>query len=275
MTDATVDSFVSVRPVWSHARAVGFGLMFWLAFLLALEPGNLVRAGRAGLHPGLAIEATRIAVASLLGALTCPLILWLARRFPIRGRAWPRHAALHAASAALLAPTLIVIGAAIATWMPPTSIGGGVADQVASNVLLLIAAMAVLDAGAHLLGRSAPAPAAGYLSRVTAPARGRTVLIDLAEVDWIEAQGNYIGLRAGDAVHLVRGALTRFEARLDPAAFVRIHRRTIVNLERVREVVALGNGDALVRLRDGAELRASRGFGAVLHRRLRQRSTIP
>jgi two-component system LytT family response regulator len=71
-------------------------------------------------------------------------------------------------------------------------------------------------------------------------------------------------------VHLVRGALTRFEARLDPALFVRIHRRTIVRLDRISEIVALGNGDGLVRLKGGAELRASRGFAEALRQGLRR-----
>ena len=102
--------------------------------------------------------------------------------------------------------------------------------------------------------------------------RGRTVLIDVGELDWVEAQGNYLGLRAGGAVHLIRETMTRFQARLDPQTFVRIHRGRIVNLDRVKEVVALGNGDALLKLRDGAELRVSRAFAEALRLRLRDRA---
>src|SRR5581483_10373865 len=170
-----------------------------------------------------------------------------------------------------IAPMLIAIGAAAAARMPPSSIRTGFAEQLAGNVVLLIAAMAVLDIVAHLARRKASpvaVPSAGRAARIAVPGRGRTVLVDIDQLDWIEAQGNYLGLRAGGDVHLVRDTLTRFQTRLDPARFVRIHRGRIVNLDRVKEVVALGNGDARVKLSDGAELRASRGFSEALRRRL-------
>ncbi len=92
-------------------------------------------------------------------------------------------------------------------------------------------------------------------------------MLELANVDWIETQGNYLALHAGPAVHLIRETSVRFEARLDPRRFVRIHRRTIVALDRIRDVAALSNGDASLRLNDGTELRMSRGFrDAVLEK---------
>jgi hypothetical protein len=275
MSALPVDSLRADEPPLLRAsRELALGALYWLAFLLALEPGNLVRAAAAGLHPGLGAEGLRIALASLLAAPTCPLILALARRRPVAGAGWGRNALIHAAVLGVTAPSLIVIGGLAATWMPPTSIRGGVAEQLAANVALLAAAMAALDIGAHLArarrsGHAAPAPERP--ARIAVPGRGRTLFLDVGELDWIEAQGNYLGLRAGGAVHLVRDTLTGFHSRLDPESFVRIHRGRIVNIERVREVVALGNGDALVRLQGGAELRASRGFGEDLRSRLRDR----
>jgi hypothetical protein len=256
------------------ARELAGGFLFWLAFLLALEPGNLVRASAAGLHPAPAAEVLRIVSASLFAAPTCPLIFWLAERFPARDANFPRNALLHAAVIGAAALTMIAIGQAAASWMPPTSIHGSFVQQLTANILLLIAAMAVMDAGAHLAhrrGRVAEAPPVRP-GQITVTSRGRTVLIDVGELDWVEAQGNYLGLRAGGAVHLIRETLTRFQSRLDPRTFVRIHRGRIVNLNRVREVVALGTGDALLKLRDGAELRVSRAFAEALRLGLRDRA---
>jgi two-component system, LytTR family, response regulator len=109
----------------------------------------------------------------------------------------------------------------------------------------------------------APGPAqagAAYLTAVSVKSRGRVSMVDLASVAWIETQGNYLALHAGTDVHLIREASVKFEARLDPERFVRIHRRIIVAVDRVRDIAALTNGDATLRLDDGTELRMSRSF---------------
>lgn len=274
MSASTVTQRSAAGASGRRLRELAWGALFWLAFLLALEPGNLVRASAAGLSPAPGAEILRLIGASLLAAPTFPLILWLSRRFPARGTGLGRNALLHAAVLAATAVALIVIGSLAATWMPPSSVRGGMADQLVGNVLLLVAAMAVVDVGAHLAlktAQPAPEPGPARLERIAVANRGRTVFVDVAELDWIEAQGNYLGLRAGGAVHLVRDTLTRFQTRLDPGTFVRIHRGRIVNLDRVREVVALGAGDALVKLRDGAELRASRAYAEALRLSLRER----
>jgi two-component system LytT family response regulator len=97
--------------------------------------------------------------------------------------------------------------------------------------------------------------------------RGRTLLLDTAGIDWIEAQGNYLALHAGAGVHLIRETLATLEGRL-PQDFVRIHRGTIVNVARLRQIRPLQNGDASIRLTDGTELRMSRGYRDRLKARL-------
>lgn len=85
-------------------------------------------------------------------------------------------------------------------------------------------------------------------------------LVHADEIDWIEAQGDYAGLHAGGQVHLLREPLQRLGGQLDPTRFARIHRSTIVRLDRVAEMQALSNRDHLLRLRDGTVLRASRTY---------------
>lgn len=99
-----------------------------------------------------------------------------------------------------------------------------------------------------------------YASRFEVRLGQRMQLVDAAQIDWIEAQGDYAGLHVGERVHLLREPLHRLATRLDPAQFARIHRSAIVRLDRVAELQALSNRDSLLRLRDGTPLRASRTY---------------
>lgn len=77
---------------------------------------------------------------------------------------------------------------------------------------------------------------------------------------WIEASGDYANLHVGEREYLVREPLHRLVTLLDPARFLRVHRSAIVQLDRVSELRTLGNRDAILRLRDGTALRASRTY---------------
>ena len=98
------------------------------------------------------------------------------------------------------------------------------------------------------------------LTRFLVRSRGRMHLVAVRDVDWIGAAGNYVELHVGDATHLVRGTLQSLEDRLPDVAFARIHRSTIVNLDRVRALHPWSHGDLQVELTDGTELRLSRRY---------------
>jgi two-component system, LytTR family, response regulator len=87
---------------------------------------------------------------------------------------------------------------------------------------------------------------------------GSTLVVPFADIDWIEAADYYVQLHAGAKSYLHREPMRDLEARLDPRRFVRIHRSTIVALDRVTELRASTHGDHCVRLRDGTELKLSR-----------------
>jgi two-component system LytT family response regulator len=97
---------------------------------------------------------------------------------------------------------------------------------------------------------------------------GRVRVLAATEVDWIEAARNTVRLHAGSAVHVLREPLAALECRLDASRFARIHRSTIVNLERVTEILPWFSGDGIVVLRDGTRLRVSRSHREALERRL-------
>jgi two-component system LytT family response regulator len=101
-----------------------------------------------------------------------------------------------------------------------------------------------------------------FLARVPVRSEGRVKVIDLADVDWIGAADNYVALHTGARQHLVRDTLAHFEQRLDPQQFVRVHRSTIVRIDRIVELVPDLHGDFRIRLRNGTTLAMSRTFRA-------------
>lgn len=91
--------------------------------------------------------------------------------------------------------------------------------------------------------------------------RGRYSFVSLAEVDFIRSEGNYVRLHTGTRSCLLRETMDRLEESLDPDRFLRIHRCTIVKLGSVVELVPSLPGGLIVGLRDGTQLKVSRGYG--------------
>ncbi len=79
-------------------------------------------------------------------------------------------------------------------------------------------------------------------------------------MDWVEAEGVYVRLQVGATSYLLRESLRNVEQRLDPRRFLRIHRSTILNLDRAKKIVPHFNGGAVVILRDGRQLKMSRSY---------------
>lgn len=109
-----------------------------------------------------------------------------------------------------------------------------------------------------------------YLTRLMIKVSGRVVLLKVGEIDFIEADGNYAKLHVGRKSHLLREKMHDLEGQLDPSKFVRIHRSTIVNVDRIKEMHPHFNGDYIVVLEDGRQLRLSRSRRENLIHRLRR-----
>ena len=117
-----------------------------------------------------------------------------------------------------------------------------------------------------------PAPNAGPrtpLERLLVKEEGRMYFVPVAEIDWIEAFGNYARLHTGPRTHLIRETMVTLERALDARRFARIHRSTIVNLDRIRQMDLWGSGDYMVRLADGTQLKLSRWYRDRLEARMR------
>lgn len=119
--------------------------------------------------------------------------------------------------------------------------------------------------GSNGSGFPGSAPAGGnggsrYASRILVKQDGRMFFVKTTEIDWIEADRNYVRLHVGKTAHTIRERISHLEETLDPRLFARIHRSTIVNLNRVREMQQWFSGDYVVILEDGTRLRLSRHY---------------
>ncbi len=101
---------------------------------------------------------------------------------------------------------------------------------------------------------------------------GRVVFVKIAEIDWVEASGDYVTLHVGRKLWLLRETISEIERKLEAKGFIRIHRSTIVNQEKIAEMRTLDNGEYQVLLRDGVDLKLSRNYRQALKRLIDGRS---
>src|SRR6202790_3731213 len=110
--------------------------------------------------------------------------------------------------------------------------------------------------------------------RLVIRAKGRVVFLNLSEIDWIEASANYVRLNAGKESHLFRETIGRVSERLNPSHFVRVHRSTIVNVRKIKELIPVNSGEYIVVLKNGKELSCSRSYRAALGSMIAKHSSL-
>jgi len=98
------------------------------------------------------------------------------------------------------------------------------------------------------------------LDRILVKSAGKVFFLKFDEIDWVESAGNYVKLHVESESHLLRETMSEMERKLGSEKFVRIHRTTIVNLDRIKEIQPWFNGDYVVILSNGSKLTASRGY---------------
>lgn len=114
-------------------------------------------------------------------------------------------------------------------------------------------------------------PAAPGDTRLLIKSGGRVLFVDVEQIDYVEAEGNYVRIFAGDQTHLMRETMTRVIERIGPRRFARIHRSRIVNLARVKELLIAGGADYQVVLWNGTRLGLSRLYRDELQEALSRR----
>lgn len=245
----------------------------------------------AAVDGGAVTPWTRLAYGWMSGLLWVPITLFvlaLRRRFPLKGDGW-RDALLVHLTASLTVPFLYNL--VVVLFGPSPAAEGLLASATSGTLQWLHITVAVywcilaLDRWVERAKTVAPAPRSGSsgprrggaresvspATRIRIRRNGRTRLVEPEEIAWIEGAGDYVRIHTDEDSFLASARLADLADRLDPATFLRIHRSTIVSLDRIRSYRPLGHGDYLVVLRDGSELRVSRSRGKEFRRRLEAR----
>lgn len=110
------------------------------------------------------------------------------------------------------------------------------------------------------LVRELAAPRPSWLERIPIKSDGSIRILDIADVEYITAEANYVRLHTPERSYLIRESMSRLEARLDPTRFLRVHRSTIVCVDRIRELEPLFHGEYVIRMRSGARVTSGRTF---------------
>ncbi len=258
------------RPaaIWGVLFAVSIATRTYVAVADDARRGHAVGVDRL-----LTDEITsHLVVAALL-----PALYWLHRRFPIGGA--PRNLLLHVAAVVpfsmlhttgMAALRLLWLNAVVgASYSFPLTLDRLQYEFAKDLVTYLMLTTGVL-ALHHLMQRydsakarpEEPSPAAAAPpERFTVRKRGGSeVLVEMADIDQIEASGNYAILHVGGETFEIRSSLAKLEGELDPKRFVRVHKSHVVNIARVAEVTPWVSGDWRIRLQDGAEVNLSRRY---------------
>jgi two-component system, LytTR family, response regulator len=111
----------------------------------------------------------------------------------------------------------------------------------------------------------------GFVSRLTVKTDGRITVVPVSDIDWLEAEGDFVKVRCGRTSHLMRETMKDVESMIDPGRFVRIHRSTIVNVDRIKEMQPYFKDDYVIILQDGSRLRLSRRYKTRLEAALGSR----
>ena len=215
-----------------------------------------------------AIQATsHVVIAALI-----PVVYWMQRHFPLTSA---RNFAAHTVALVLFS-VVHTLGMAALRMLWFIAILGDASyrfpitlDRLGYEFTKDIFTYCVMNLGVmafHYLREreTAVAPAAkgeATPERFAVRKRGGSeVMVEVADIDWVEASGNYAILHVGGETFEIRSSLAKLEAELDPRRFVRVHKSHLVNIGRVAEVVPWVSGDWRIRLQDGAEVNLSRRY---------------
>lgn len=265
MTAEAPHRFWRLVAIWSAIMTVSCAVHTYVAMIDAARHGQPIPLWQMLVYEG----SSHLAILALV-----PAIYWLSRRWPIGGGAWSVVIRVLAAvpfSAAhilgMVALRLLVFSTVASPRYPyafkATEIPYEFAKDAFTYAMLSVGVVAL----AYVLGRresplaaSAPATAAQVPERFTVRKGGREIVVEMADIDWVEAAGNYAVLHIGGATYEIRSSLTRLETELDARRFVRVHKSYLVNIGRVADVTPWISGDWRIRMQDGAEVNLSRRY---------------
>jgi hypothetical protein len=254
-----------VPVIWAVLLTVSAFVHAYVEFTNHARIGQPVAFGRV-----LIVEAcSHLVVGALL-----PAIYWMHRRWPISRQ--PRNLIFHVLG---VVPYSIAhtVGMAALRFLWFSGIAGEAYvfplnfDRLSYEFAKDIFSYGLLSAGTvmlRMLLQRVPEPVeAVVVSSGQLPERfavrkrgGAEIMVEVADIDWVEASGNYAILHVGGETFEIRSSLSRLESELDPRRFVRVHKSHLVNVAKVVEVTPWVSGDWRIRLQDGSEVNLSRRY---------------
>lgn len=224
----------------------------------------------------------------LVVALLIPLVIWFDRRLPLTHASWRRNLRWHALASVVFC--VLHVGAMVAlrklvyAWMGDSYDFGYWPRELFYEylkdwrsyltILLIVGSYDLLLLRLQGEARILDAPDEGLAAAepVDRPDRflvrklGKEFLVAAADIEYLQASGNYVNLHVKGRDYPLRSTMAALEPRLDPARFARVHRSWMVNLDEIAEIEPLETGDARIRMRDNAVVPCSRSYRATLKR---------
>jgi hypothetical protein len=286
----------SVRPSSLYERylphrrwaEVGFGV-----FMVVLAAaGNTITVGMEMRRAGLPHHPFEPAIwewsSNLVLLALVPAIAWFTRRYPLHLDTWRRRLPLYALASVL--HSVLHVLAMVALRKAIYALGGESYDfghwprqllyEYVKDVRGFIATVFVIEGYRFLLRRlqgeaslldapddAPPEEPVERPERFLVRKLGREFLVAAADIESLQAAGNYVNLRVRGRDYPLRSTIAALESRLDPARFQRVHRSHIVNLDQIAMIEPLDTGDARLHLKDGSTLPCSRRYRTILRER--------
>ncbi|HMM66523.1 MAG TPA: LytTR family DNA-binding domain-containing protein [Dokdonella sp.] len=265
----------------------------WLLFVVGNTIANTVVALIELRRDNPAFPAWRPAVWEsssallLLGLL--PLVIWFTRAMPLQWNNLPRRLPVYLIASVVF--SLIHVGGMVGlrhlaySWMGTHydfgSWPGEFAYEYLKDIRSFAGMVAVvetyrffrrrLQGEASLLGvpdSGLPVEPVERPDRFLVRKLGREFLVAAADIEWLQASGNYVNLHVGGRDYPLRSTIANIEERLDPHRFMRVHRSYIVNLDRIASIEPLDTGDARLHMKDSATIPCSRRYRSGLRERI-------
>ena len=251
---------------------VRLGLIFlaWTAYGIFFASQSMIRRGISNGFADLPRHLVPWLLCAYCWALLTPLVLRVASRFPFAKGRFLQAFFVHIPAAVVFALIQLGLYSVVATFISGSGINRGlglyrelVVEEFHQSVLVYALIIAVYYAHQILFKSErieTEDSAVEYLSRVSIKVNGRIVLLNIDDVEWITSEGNYVSLHSTGKTYLLRETMDRIEKKLDPDAFVRLRRSTIVRIDQIQELHPTSQGEFEVHLKDGTRLSSTRRY---------------
>lgn len=259
---------------------VRLGLIFlaWTAYGVFFASQSIIRRGISRGFADLPRHLVPWLLCAYCWATLTPLVLRLASRFPFTKGRFVQAFFVHIPAAVVLSLMQLGLYSAVATLISGSGVSRAiglyrelVVEEFHQSVLVYALIIAIYsahqfffraseDSAVEVVAEQPTSAPVEYLSRVSIKVNGRIVVLNIEDVEWITSEGNYVSLHSKGKAYLLRETMDRIEKKLDPGAFVRLRRSTIVRIDQIQELHPTSKGEFEVILKDATRLSSTRRY---------------